>query len=61
MHLQEKEIIEAIVPSNIVIGPFFVNTELTRQALGKKRKALGNAVLELLARKLRTQADEVSS
>ncbi|RUS78759.1 hypothetical protein EGW08_013475 [Elysia chlorotica] len=58
MHLQEKEIIEAIVPSNITIGPFFVNTELTRQALGKKRKALGNAVLELLARKLRTQADD---
>ena len=60
MHLKEKDVLEAIIPSSIIIGPFFVNTELTRQALGKKRKALGNAVLELLARQLRKQADDVS-
>ena len=58
-HLKEKEIIEAVLPSNIVIGPFWVNTENVRQALAKKRKALSNAVLELLAQKLREQADEV--
>ncbi|KAK2152282.1 hypothetical protein LSH36_335g03002 [Paralvinella palmiformis] len=57
-HLKEKEIIEAILPSSIVIGPFWVNTENVRQALAKKRKALSNAVLELLAQKLREQADE---
>ncbi len=60
MHLKEKVIIESILPSNITIGPFYVNTDNVRQALCKKRKALSNAVLELLARKLRTQADEVS-
>ncbi|KAK0056678.1 dynein heavy chain 1 axonemal-like isoform X1 [Biomphalaria pfeifferi] len=58
MHLKEKDILEAIVPSSIIIGPFFINTEGTRQALGKKRKALSNAVLELLARQLRKQADD---
>lgn len=60
MHLQEKEIIEATVPSNIMIGPFWVNTDSVRQNLAKKRKNLSNAVLELLARQLRKQADDVS-
>ncbi len=61
LHLREKEILEAQIPSNIVIGPFFVNVENVRQALSKKRKALSNAVLELLARKLRQQSDAVST
>ena len=61
MHLQEKDILEGLIPSNIIIGPFYVNTENVRQALSKKRKALSNAVLELLAKKLRHQADEVLS
>ena len=46
------------MPSNITIGPFFINTENVRQGLSKKRKALANAVLDLLARQLRRQADE---
>ncbi|XP_076467072.1 dynein axonemal heavy chain 1-like isoform X2 [Babylonia areolata] len=58
MHLEEKEKLEASIPSNIIIGPFWINTENTRQALSKKRKALSNAVLELLARQLRKQADD---
>ena len=61
MHLRMKEIIEQTIPSNIIIGPFWVNTENVRQALAKKRKTLSNAVLELLARQLRKQADDVSS
>jgi len=61
MHLAEKEILEATIPSNIVVGAFWINTENVRQSLAKKRKALANAVLELLAKKLRTQADEVSA
>ena len=60
MHLKEKDIIEATIPGNIVIGPFWVNTENVRQTLSKKRKNLSNAMLELLARKLRNQADDVS-
>lgn len=59
MHLAEKEMLENTLPSNIVIGAFHVNTENVRQTLAKKRKALANAVLELLAKKLRIQATEV--
>ena len=59
MHLAEKEQLEVAIPSNIVVGAFWINTENVRQSLAKKRKALANAVLELLAKKLRTQADEV--
>ncbi|ESO89348.1 hypothetical protein LOTGIDRAFT_210379 [Lottia gigantea] len=58
MHLAEKEVIEQTLPSRITIGPFEINTDTIRQALAKKRKALGNAVLELLARQLRKQADD---
>ncbi|XP_052808511.1 dynein axonemal heavy chain 1-like isoform X3 [Mya arenaria] len=58
MHLKEKEIIEATIPSNITIGPFWINTDSVRQNLSKKRKNLSNAVLEYLARHLRKQADE---
>ncbi|KAL3881803.1 hypothetical protein ACJMK2_028195, partial [Sinanodonta woodiana] len=58
MHLLEKDVIEQTIPSSIVIGPFWINTEQVRQALSKKRKNLSNAVLELLARQLRKQADD---
>lgn len=61
MHLAEKEILENSIPSQIVIGPFHVNTETVRQKLAAKRKALANQVIELLAKKLRKQNDEVSS
>lgn len=60
MHLQNKEIIEAILPTSIMIGPFYINTEGVRQGLSKKRKSLAGAVLELLAKKLRMQAEEVT-
>ena len=59
-HLEEKELIELGIPSSIVIGPFHVLTENVRQALSKKRKALANALLELLARILRSKVDSVS-
>ncbi|XP_077969677.1 dynein axonemal heavy chain 1-like isoform X2 [Styela clava] len=58
MHLAEKEMLENTIPSNIVIGAFYLNTENIRQTLSKKRRALANAVLELLAKKLRIQATE---
>ncbi|XP_060076356.1 dynein axonemal heavy chain 1-like, partial [Ylistrum balloti] len=58
MHLKEKEIIEATIPSNIIIGPFWVITDSVKQNLSKKRKNLSNVVLELLARQLRKQADD---
>ena len=48
----------AELPSNIIIGPFFVVTEGVRQNLAKKHKQLGEAILELLVQKLRNQGDE---
>ncbi|KAK2170975.1 hypothetical protein NP493_1117g00049 [Ridgeia piscesae] len=57
-HLQEKEVLENTLPSHIIIGPFYVNTDGVRTNLAKKRKALSNAVLELLALQLRKQADD---
>jgi dynein heavy chain len=59
MHLQNKDVVEAVLPASIVVGPFYINTEGVRQGLSKKRKQLANAVLDLLAKKLRTQAEEV--
>ncbi|XP_076826201.1 dynein axonemal heavy chain 1-like isoform X3 [Clavelina lepadiformis] len=58
MHLLEKERLELTIPSSIIVGAFWINTENVRQSLSKKRKALANAVLQLLAKKLREQADE---
>ena len=58
-HLAEKEILENSIPSMIVIGPFQINTDTVRQKLAAKRKTLANQVIELLAKKLRKQNDEV--
>ncbi|CAG5113648.1 Oidioi.mRNA.OKI2018_I69.chr2.g7738.t1.cds [Oikopleura dioica] len=48
----------AELPSNLVIGPYFVVVESVRQNIAKKHKQLGDAILELLVQKLRTQGDE---
>ena len=60
-HLKDKETLENSLPSSIVIGPYWISTEGVKQALAKKRKALANAVIELLAKKLRKQADMVGN
>lgn len=57
-HLAEQKILESTIPSNIGIGPFHILTESVRQGLSKKRKALANSMLELLARRLRKQAED---
>ncbi|CAG2240330.1 DNAH [Mytilus edulis] len=59
LHLKEREILENALPTNVVIGPFWVNTDQVKQKLCKKRKELSLAVLELLAKKLRKQADDM--
>lgn len=60
-HLQEKEVLEQLIPSFIIVGPFYINTDNVRQSLTKKRKAMANAILDLLARELRKSADQVCS
>ncbi|XP_063674391.1 dynein axonemal heavy chain 1-like isoform X3 [Bolinopsis microptera] len=59
IHQQEKESLEADIPSSIVIGPFWINCDTVRNFLVKKRRELAKAVLELLAKKLRTQTEEI--
>ncbi|XP_069045720.1 dynein axonemal heavy chain 1 isoform X1 [Lepisosteus oculatus] len=58
LHLREKELLDHSLPVSIVIGPFLVSVEAVRQSLSKKRRALANAVLDQLAKKLRRQVDE---
>jgi len=60
-HMKKKVAIESVLPTNIMIGPFSVNTDGIRQGVAKKHRSLATAVLELLAKKLRMQAEEVSS
>ena len=59
MHQDKKDQLEADIPSFIVIGPFWINCDTVRTFLVKKRKELAKAVLELLAKKLRDQTEEV--
>lgn len=59
MHQAEKEHLEADIPNSIIIGPFWINCDTVRNFLVKKRRELAKAVLELLAKKLRTQTEEV--
>ena len=47
------------LPPFIVIGPFYISCDSMRQKLSKKCKAISTAGLDLLAKKLRHQADEV--
>ena len=61
VHLKKKVAIESVLPPNIVIGPFYVSADGVRQGIIKKHRSLATAVLELLAKKLRMQAEEVSS
>jgi len=61
VHLKKKVAIESVLPPNIVIGPFYVSTDGVRQGIIKKHRTLATAVLELLAKKLRMQAEEVSA
>ncbi|XP_076846923.1 dynein axonemal heavy chain 1 isoform X2 [Brachyhypopomus gauderio] len=58
VHLKEKETLEQMIPSSIVIGPFMVSVEIVRQNLSEKRRSLANAVLDQLALKLRKQVEQ---
>jgi len=60
MYLKKKVALESVLPTSIMIGPFYVSTDGVRQGISKKHRNLATAVLELLAKKLRMQAEEVS-
>jgi len=59
-HLKEKIRVESIIPQNIIIGPFFVNTDLVRLALGRKHKDIAQALLKYLVDSLRKETVQAS-
>lgn len=60
-HLREKEIMDNSLPSSIVIGPFYINVDNVKQSLSKKRKALATSMLDILAKHLHKEVEDVSS
>ncbi|XP_058416307.1 dynein axonemal heavy chain 1 isoform X1 [Diceros bicornis minor] len=58
-HLQEKEILDSSLPSSIIIGPFYVNVDNVKQSLSKKRKALATSMLDILAKNLHKEVDNI--
>lgn len=59
-YLSEKETLDHLLPSFIVIGPFRVRIEHIRHNLSVKHKAVATAVLDLLAKTLHSQVLKVS-
>lgn len=59
-HLAEKELLDNSLPSVMVIGPFHVSVEGVRQSLSKKCKALATSMLDILAKNLHRQVEDVS-
>ncbi|XP_054451580.1 dynein axonemal heavy chain 1 [Pteronotus mesoamericanus] len=58
-HLQEKEILDSSLPSSIIIGPFYINVDNVKQSLSKKRKALATSMLDILAKNLHKEVDNI--
>lgn len=59
-HLSEMENLDNSLPTSIVIGPFHVSVEGVKQNLSKKYKALATSMLDLLAKNLHLQVENVS-
>lgn len=60
MYLSEKENLDNTLPVSIVIGPFHVSTEVVKQNLTAKYKALATSMLDILAKNLHLQVESVS-
>jgi len=60
MHLAEKENLDSTLPSSITIGPFHVSIKGVKQNLSKKYKALASSMLDILAKNLHLQVENVS-
>lgn len=58
-HLREKEILDRSLPSSTIIGPFYINVDNVKQSLSKKRKALATSMLDILAKNLHKEVDNV--
>lgn len=60
-HLREKEILDSSLPSSVIIGPFYINIDNVKQSLSKKCKALATSMLDILAKNLHKEVDDVSA
>nr|XP_031326333.1 dynein heavy chain 1, axonemal isoform X8 [Camelus dromedarius] len=58
-HLQEKEVLDSSLPSSIIIGPFYINVDNVKQSLSKKCKALATSMLDILAKNLHKEVDDI--
>ncbi|NXD64149.1 DYH1 protein, partial [Eolophus roseicapillus] len=59
MYLSEKENLDNTLPVSIVIGPFHVSTEVVKQNLTAKYKALAISMLDILAKNLHLQVESI--
>ncbi|XP_048343305.1 LOW QUALITY PROTEIN: dynein axonemal heavy chain 1 [Sphaerodactylus townsendi] len=58
-HLEEKEMLDNSLPGSIIIGPFYLGVEGVRQTLSKKCKALATSMLDILAKNLNRQVEDI--
>ncbi|NWZ55127.1 DYH1 protein, partial [Haliaeetus albicilla] len=59
MHLSEKENLDNTLPSSIVIGPFHVRIDNVKQNLSKKYNKLATSTLDILAKNLHLQVENI--
>uniref|UniRef100_A0A8B9M6P2 Dynein axonemal heavy chain 1 n=1 Tax=Accipiter nisus TaxID=211598 RepID=A0A8B9M6P2_9AVES len=59
MHLSEKENLDNTLPSSIVIGPFHVRIDNVKQNLSKKYNRLATSTLDILAKNLHLQVENI--
>lgn len=59
MHMKSRDEIMRSLPASVDFGIFHISTDKIRQTLAEKRKAMSVAVLDILSRKCRAQADEI--
>nr|XP_034961987.1 dynein heavy chain 1, axonemal isoform X3 [Zootoca vivipara] len=58
-HMAEKELLDNSLPGSMVIGPFHLSVEGVRQNLSKKCKALATTMLDILAKNLHEQVEDI--
>uniref|UniRef100_A0A8C5T8B7 Dynein axonemal heavy chain 1 n=1 Tax=Malurus cyaneus samueli TaxID=2593467 RepID=A0A8C5T8B7_9PASS len=58
-YLSEKDVLDHLLPSSIIIGPFQVRIEHIRLNLSDKHKALATSMLDMLAKNLHSQVQKI--
>ncbi|XP_051667332.1 dynein axonemal heavy chain 1 [Manacus candei] len=58
-YLSEKENMDNVLPSSVIIGPFHVRIEYIRQNLSGKYKVLATSVLDMLAKNLHVKVQSI--